>query len=182
MSTLIIHPDDSSTTFLERVYAPIEDKTVITGGYSKREVSQMIQEHDRVMMMGHGSPWGLFAMGQFFLTGAYIIDFNLVSILMEKKDSVFIWCHANQFVDHYKLRGFYSGMFISEVGEAHYCHLTGVGQPFVDQSNFGFVDIVGKYINEETQTLHENVKREYGLIAETNPVAQYNNERLYLNL
>ena len=57
MSTLIIHPDDSSTTFLERVYAPIEDKTVITGGYSKREVSQMIQEHDRVMMMGHGSPW-----------------------------------------------------------------------------------------------------------------------------
>jgi hypothetical protein len=181
MTTLIIHPNDSSTSFLDRVYAPIEDKTVITGGVSKPELIEMIKTHDRVMMMGHGSPWGLFDMGQFHLSGAYIIDISAVPVLREKKDSVFIWCHAQKFVDTFKLNGFYSGMFVSEVGEAHYCNIPGVGQSFVDHSNYSFVDILAKYINSDSKLIHENVVREYGVIAETNPVAKYNVERLYLN-
>ena len=36
-------------------------------------------------------------------------------------------------------------------------------------------------IQKEKDTLHENVKKEYGLIAETNPVALYNNNRIYLS-
>ena len=49
----------------------------------------------------------------------------------------------------------------------------------VDESNFGFVNIISKYIKEETNLIHENVTKEYGLIAENNPVALYNNNRLY---
>ena len=41
MKTLIIHPADPSTSFLDIVYAPIENKTVITGGVSKTEVQQL---------------------------------------------------------------------------------------------------------------------------------------------
>jgi len=65
MKTLIIHPEDSSTTFLDIVYESIPNKTVITGGVSKAQVQQLIREHDRVMMMGHGSPGGLFGVGKF---------------------------------------------------------------------------------------------------------------------
>lgn len=54
--TLIIHPSDPSTSFLNVVYESIPNKTVITGGITKSEVQQLIREHDRVMMMGHGSP------------------------------------------------------------------------------------------------------------------------------
>jgi hypothetical protein len=179
--TLVIHPKDNSTTFLDIVYNPIPDKTVITGGVTRAELIKLIQEHDRIMMMGHGSPYGLFAVGQFpdKIYSAYVIDQTLVEILKTKKDNVYIWCNADQFVDNFGLTGFYSGMFISEVGEALYCGLPGTKQEVVDESNYGFVNIVSKYITEQTDALYDNVKKEYGLIAESNPVALYNHNRLY---
>ena len=139
----------------------------------------LIDEHDRVMMMGHGSPAGLFAVGQIKNTGAYIIDQSMIPYIKQKKDNVYIWCNADKFVEIFGLKGFYSGMFISEVGEANYCNLPGMSQEIVDESNYGFVNIIAKYINENTDNIHENVKNEYGLIAENNPVALYNNNRLY---
>jgi len=179
MNTLIIHPEDPSTSFLDIVYEPIKNKTIVTGGVSKAEVQQLIREHDRVMMMGHGSPGGLFNVGKFKNCGAYIIDQQMVPLLNEKDNSVFIWCNADKFVDVFKLKGFYSGMFISEVGEAYYCGLPGTEQDQVDESNYGFCNIIAKYINDDKNLIHENVKKEYGIIAENNPVAFYNNNRLY---
>jgi len=183
MKTLIIHPADESTTFLDIVYKDIPNKTVIQGGLSKLEVMKLIESHDRVMMMGHGSPHGLFHVGQFFHCGpnygGYIIDQTTVTLLEQKDNSVFIWCNADKFVEHHGLQGFYSGMFISEVGEALYCGLPGTEQDQVDESNSAFVNIISKYINEDKNTIHENVKKEYGILAEENPIALYNNNRLY---
>jgi hypothetical protein len=179
MSTLIIHPKDDSTKFLNTVYRNIPDKTLITGGVSKSNIVQLIKEHDRVMMMGHGSPSGLFAMGQFITHAPYIVDQTIVPYLMTKKDNVFIWCNADRFVMNYGLEGFYSGMFISEVAEATYCGLPGTSQDIVDESNYGFCEIISKHINEDKFTIYENIKKEYGLLAENNPVAFYNNKRLY---
>ena len=184
MKTLIIHPQDESTFFLDIVYNPIPNKTVITGGISKDEVRELIESHDRVMMMGHGSPYGLFSIGRFYdgskrYGGGYIIDQTMVEALSKKDHSVFIWCNADQFVNQYQLKGFYSGMFISETGEASYCGLPGTPQDMVDESNYGFCNIIAKYINEDKDVIYENVKKEYGLIAEENAVALYNNTRLY---
>ena len=179
--TLIVHPKDSSTSFLNIVYESIPDKTVVTGGMSKRELCKLIEEHDRVMMMGHGSPMGLFSVGNFSNSNGFIIDYSVVPLLREKEDSVFIWCNADRFVNKYDLKGFYSGMFISEVDEATYCGVFGINQELVDESNYGFCNIITKYINEGKTIIHENVVKEYGIIAETNPVAYYNNNRLYVN-
>lgn len=180
--TLIIHPEDPSTNFLDIVYNPIPNKTVITKGYSKNEVIKLIEQHDRVMMMGHGSPSGLFSIGQFKNSGGFIIDTSMVRYLEGKEDNVFIWCNADQFVNRYGLKGYYSGMFISEVVEAYYCGLPGISQETVDESNFGFCNIISKYINEDRNIIYENVKREYGMIADSNVVAKYNNERLYCKI
>jgi hypothetical protein len=181
MKTLIVHPKDASTSFLDIVYNPISNKTVITGGISKQELHELIESHDRVMMMGHGSPGGLFSVGQFSKTYGFIIDKETVPLLEKKDNSVFIWCNADQFVNRFDLKGFYSGMFISEVGEAMYCGLPGTKQTVVDESNYGFCNIIANYINDDCKVIFENVKKEYGLIAENNPVAQYNNKRLYLS-
>lgn len=177
--TLIVHPKDNSTNFLDIVYNPIPNKTVITGGITKKELHDLIREHDRIMMMGHGCPSGLFSVGQFFDKQGLIIDYTTVPLLVEKEDNVFIWCNADKFVNYYELKGFYSGMFISEVGEADWCGLPGTDQNIVDESNFGFCNIIAKHINETKDVIYENVKKEYGLIAEGNPVAYYNNIRLY---
>lgn len=180
MKTLIIHPADESTTFLDIVYKDIPDKTVIQGGVSKTEIREMIDQYDRVMMMGHGAPSGLFSMGRFDkMTHGFIIDGTMVEALSKKDNSVFIWCNADKFVNNYNLKGFFSGMFISEVGEASYCGLPGTPQDIVDESNYGFVNIIGKYINEDTNSIYDKVKQEYGVMAENNPVALYNHMRLY---
>jgi len=42
MKTLIIHPADPSTSFLEIVYESVQDKTLITGGVSKGDLIRLI--------------------------------------------------------------------------------------------------------------------------------------------
>ena len=43
-------------------------------------------------------------------------------------------------------------------------------------------DLMGEYINNESERIHQKVKELYGLLVEHNPVANYNHQRLYLNL
>jgi hypothetical protein len=179
--TLIIHPKDKTTDFLEIVYNPIVEKTVIKGNVTRSELIDLIKSHDRIMMMGHGSPEGLFSVGKFPDFGGYVIDKKIVSHLKNKKENIYIWCNADQFVKNNNLFGFYSGMFISEVSEAYYCGLYGTSQDIVDESNYGFCHILSEYIDNDKNSIYNNVKTEYGVIAGDNPVAFYNNKRLYVN-
>jgi hypothetical protein len=106
----------------------------------------------------------------------------MVETLSKKDNSIFIWCNADQFVNYHKLKGFYSGMFVSEVGEAYYCGLPGTEQDSVDESNYGFVNMLSECINETQEVMYDTIKTNYGKIAEKNPVALYNHKRLYLSI
>jgi hypothetical protein len=181
-TTLIVHPKDSSTIFLNDVYAPISNKTVIQGGITKKELIYLIEAHDRIMMMGHGSPSGLFAIGQFPETSLYIIDNELISILEKKQDNVFIWCYASSFIDNTNLPGFATGMFISEVGEALFCGLKGINQQIVDESNSTFVREIAKSIHLDSKSILKNMlQSDYNKLAAINPVAKYNFDRIKHN-
>ena len=182
MKTLIIHPADSTTDFLKPIYASIKDKTVINGGVSKSELQTLIKSHHRVIMLGHGSPDGLFSIGQFPDSGAYIIDESTVKYLNNKSENVFIWCHANLFTLKFGLTGFYSGMFISEVEEAMYLSMCCTDWHRINESNQQFASITSKYIDEPLDVLYENVLHEYGKLAKTNHIAEYNLNRLFLNI
>jgi hypothetical protein len=180
--TLVIHPKDFSTDFLSPIYAPVKNKKVITGGVSKDEVRELIKSHDRIMMMGHGTPMGLMSINRFGPDArGYIIDESMVEVLKDK-ECVFIWCNADEFVNKYNLKGFYSGMFISEYGEAYYCGVRYVRKGQVEESNDRFAAVVSSYINKGVKKLYESVRQEYGVLAETNPIASYNNERIYLRI
>jgi hypothetical protein len=181
MNTLIIHPKDESTSFLNSIYSSITEKKVITGGITKKELISEIEKHDRIMMMGHGSPNGLFNTSFFIDCGLYIIDDSLISVLSEKNNSVYIWCNADKFVNSHNLKGFYSGMFISEVTEAHFCGLPSIKQNVVDESNYGFSKILSEVINKDQETIYEYVLNHYGAMAKHNPIASYNHNRLYLS-
>ena len=180
MKTLVIHPKDSSTDFLCEIYEPIPHKTIIRGGLTKLEVSRLINQHDRIIMCGHGTPLGLMSVGQFPTKNGYIIDWGFVHQLSKRKECIYIWCNSDKFVNKYNLKGFYSGMFVSEVGESKYCNIPST-QEVVTESNETFSNIMSKYINKNVKTIYENVKKEYGDFSTTNKVGYYNNERLYLN-
>mgnify|MGYP003352499919 CR=1 FL=1 len=177
MTTLIIHPDDRSTTFLKDIYQHLEDATVVTKNISQHTLHELIRSHDQIVMLGHGSPYGLFNVARIG-DGGFTIGTSEAPLLKDKQ-CIFIWCHADQYVRKHGLKGLSSGMFISEVGEALYCGLPATPQEEVDESNFGFVNIIGKYINEPKDLIYENVMTEYGVLAENNRVASYNHKRLY---
>jgi hypothetical protein len=179
MTNLVIHPADRSTNFLKPIYANITDATILHSGVNKAQIAKLISEHDRIIMLGHGSIHGLFSIGQFDGENGYVIDSTMVPLLYEK-ECIAIWCNADQFMNKHELNGFYSGMFISEVGEATYCGLPGTEQETVTASNDYFAELLGEVINEPLSVIYEHVMNNYELLTEDNPVANYNHNRLYL--
>jgi len=184
MTTLVIHPHDASTDFLNPIYSGLDNVTLVTDSWSQNQIREAIQTHDQVMMMGHGSPGGLFTAGQFPINNPfsnYVIGTSMVEALSQKDNNIFIWCNADQFVARHGLKGFYTGMFISETGEADYCGLPGTPQDMVDESNHGFVKILSEALHNtrDTNVLFEQTSNTYSLIADINPVAKYNHNRLF---
>jgi hypothetical protein len=182
MKTLIIHPKDNTTKFLTGIYATLSNKTVITGGITQSELKKHIDSHDRVIMLGHGSPMGLLSVNQFPDCDSYIIDDSMVELLKNKINNVFIWCEADQFVNQHSLQGFYTGMFISEESEAWFYDFWNIDQDCIYESNHGFSDVVSRHINKRPNVLYKNVTAEYGVLAKKNSIAQFNLKRLYLTI
>jgi hypothetical protein len=193
--TLIIHPTDRSTDFLKPIYEGLYYKTVVTKGITLEQYNEELLNHERVFAMGHGSPNGLFAMGMFSNMKYDYKDYSkyrsgaickLDVEVLKGKDNVYIWCNADEFVVENKLTGFYSGMFISEVGEAH---AMGVGRKkndkeikkWVEQSNDVFAQLVGDVAHRPSDEIYDYVKERYGYLGKLNDVAKYNNDRLYYN-
>jgi len=180
MKNLIIHPKDPSTDFLSQIYALLPNKTVVKGGITKSELLELIEIHDRVIMLGHGSPYGLLNPGKFLNAGFFIIDESMVPALKNKNDNVYIWCNSDKFVQRHGLTGLNCGMFISEVREAKYFSFNKIDWELIDQSNERFASIVSKYINEPMDFLYQKLRCEYNLLARTNPISKFNLKRLYL--
>lgn len=169
MKTLVIHPKDDTTDFLSNIYRN-KNFTVITENPQNSKLRKLLKEHDRIIMLGHGSKDGLFGHKRM------IIDSNDVATLREK-EIVAIWCNADEFVKKYNLKGFYSGMFISEIDEAYYEGVYGITVDEIEKSNNDFGKILGKYLDDEN--VLELVKNEYK--NDDSSVVIFNRERLYKN-
>jgi hypothetical protein len=111
MKTLVIHPNDYSTYFLRAIYNN-KPYSIIQNNVSNARIRREIMLHDRIILLGHGTEQGLIGFNRF------IINSKTVQAL-RKKEVIAIWCHANKFVEKYKLKSpLYSGMVISEEEEA----------------------------------------------------------------
>lgn len=179
MNKLVIHPNDPSTTFLTKVYENLSDVTLVRGGVEKNDLMDMVEDHDQVIMLGHGTPHGLLSVNQ-FPGRSFVIDDTFAPLLAKKDNSIFVWCNADQYVDWNMLKGFYTGMFVSEVSEAYMMGIRGVWQYDVDESNYAFVDYLNKVVHERPEIMHASMKDRYGALAHNNAVAEYNHKRLYV--
>lgn len=173
MKTLIIHPEDTTTNFLKLIYKN-KNWTVINDPYiDRRDLIEYIQNHDRIIMLGHGSPKGLF--GAFMM----MIDSDLVWLL-KQKETICIWCNANVFVEKYKLNSvFYTGMFISEEMEAECMDIHDSTEDEIMYSNVLFARLMNKYIGYKI--ILSLVKAGYIGGDKDDPVIKYNHNRMYGN-
>lgn len=173
--TLVIHPDDRSTDFLKDIYVG-KGWDVISEPIKRRQLVNRIKEYDRIVMLGHGSPNGLFNIDASvrYNSPIYLIDSDLVWLLSQK-ECIGVWCHANAFFDRHGLGPFATGMVISEVSEARYYGKT-VTQDEVDNSNM----LIAKAFKEciDTPGFPHNLIDIYNGEGE---VIKYNTEKLELD-
>lgn len=169
MTTLVIHPKDETTDFLESIYAGL-GFTVIRDNTSWSNLKRQIKGHDRIIMMGHGNEYGLLGFKRL------VIDSRLVYLLREKL-CVCIWCNAHGFAPHYRLKGIYTGMIISETQEAidYEVKFRHVNQ--IEESNNLFASTMKKLINGEL-TIEQSIT-EYNIPG--NPIIEYNRQRIFQN-
>ena len=160
--TLVIHPKDKTTDCLSVIYAG-KDWTVITDDVSWEEIEKQLLIHDRIIMLGHGTPIGLIGHGR------YIIDKKAVPFLINKV-CVFVWCNADYFVRAHKLKGLYTGMIISEVDEAIYCGVTDFTIKDIEESNEIFSDAIRQAVDVEDKV--SLIKELY--VPKDNPIMKFN--------
>ena len=145
----------------------------LAGFCSNNKLKDLIKQHDRIIIMGHGSPMGLFNPSMC----GFIINFRHVYLLKEKKECVYIWCNADQFVKKYNLKGFYTGMIISEESEADYCNVK-YNKGDVEDSIILFSKSIRDNINKSSQLMCENTIKEYNT-DNNSEVLNYNRKRIY---
>jgi len=99
--------------------------------------------------------------------------------LAEKTNSLFIWCHAYDFVSTHGLGGVTTGMFISEVEEGliyeipeRYCT-----EEAIDHSNNLFARLVGETMHLPQEDMLNHVLEGYQSDC---PIIRFNRERLLL--
>lgn len=121
MATVIFsNMGDEDTRVLKYIWAGMPKVKVVEitrdTVNSKALVDEAIaNEHDTLIMCGHGTPGGLLNPG--FKDGPYLVDqSNYRKIKCNRV--IAVWCHAKDFAETYGVKGFWSSMFISNSGEA----------------------------------------------------------------
>ncbi|MBI9068502.1 MAG: hypothetical protein JEZ09_14500 [Salinivirgaceae bacterium] len=169
MRTLIIHPEDETTDFLCAIYSN-KNWTIIRDDLSQDRLEEQIIAHERIIMLGHGSYMGLFGFDD------YVIDEQMVYLLKDKY-CICIWCYAAEFVEEHGLKGFYTGMFISELEEAFKEDI----YPTIDEiqkSNQDFARVLNEVIDEGD--ILKQMKKYYN--HDCSEVVKFNRDRLFCEL
>lgn len=159
--TLVIHPADPTTDCLKVIYEG-KDWTVINDIFaSRKEVETAIEDHDRIIMLGHGTPYGLLCSDGQNRFGRYIVDAFFVPLL-QKKETLSIWCNSNLFFEKFKMKGVHTGMIISEVAEEFYTlNHAPLNEDQMAKNMELFCGAFAKHIDEKPEEMVKNVLQEY---------------------
>lgn len=124
MTAILSNSGDNDTLVLRNIWDKIPDVKVLEvgKGITRADVDEAIKnEEDTLILAGHGYPAGLFGTGDF--DDVCIVDSKNCPLIKAKR-VIGIWCHASSFAKSMGLKGFFSGMFISNSGEASFCAST----------------------------------------------------------
>lgn len=113
---IIIHIDNNSSdaAILSKIYEGLED-IVVCYNRSKSNIKRLLRitSDEPVMLLGHGTQRGLLNVSQNgFAVGSEHVEW------LRNRPVIGIFCYASEFADRYKLHGFFTSMFISNMQEA----------------------------------------------------------------
>jgi hypothetical protein len=174
MKITVIHPTDSTTDFLDPIYSNLNQAKIINGKLNQRQICESLKKSTRVIMLGHGTPDGLLSVGQFKDDSLYVIGSKHTDILKDKINNIYIWCHANKYVEKNNLKGFYTGMFLSDWSETIAYGVWDATLEDIEISNRLFAEAVSKNIDLDAHDLLTEVVKSYSKIKNSNQVVDFN--------
>lgn len=168
--TLVIHLKDKTTDFLKLIYKD-KDYDIINNFKSQTQLRKAIENHDKIIMMGHGVPRGLINPKGFGLA----IDDTFADLLREK-ETISIWCWSDQYFRRNNIKGFHTGMIISECGEQKYA----LGKVYLNKEKQlanmeQFATIVGECIEKTPKEMQDYILKHYN---GEDAVTQYNRNNI----
>jgi hypothetical protein len=173
--TLVIHPIDPSTEFLNRIYIDKNWTVINDPNVSGKELKEQIKAHDRIIMLGHGT----------FECLASVVDGRIIRFLIDstfayllrEKICVCIWCNADMFFKKYLLdhtQGLYTGMIISEHEEA-LLYSVRTNSNEILESNKLFAESIKECIDGPDPQYH--ILEKYK--SDSNPIIMFNRENIF---
>lgn len=142
--SLIIHPADPSTQFLQALY-PDWHNSALGEKDSNAAIKRAIRDTPRPMLLGHGTEYGLLCPQGPRQFGRIIVGSDHVYLLREKEYTIGIWCNASQFALKYGLHGLFSQMVVSELEEAVMCSIL-TSQEEITEMNQAWAEDLGDLI------------------------------------
>lgn len=175
---LVIHPKDRTTRVLSLLYNEDEAVRVLDEHRSGKEMGRLLghtSQHERIMLLGHGSENGLFYRKD---DTKDVFDSIIVGhphayqLRKHSGNLIGIWCYADKFARKEGLHGLFSGMIISDVKEAQEYGIITL-QMQIDEANYLIFSYLRRLLDEGTP-LHEipqlmkEMKHEHSLVADFN--------------
>lgn len=114
---IVVHPSDPSTAMLKSIYEGLDGVRLFDSFRQRNEIAEALAsapKEEAVLLLGHGCPSGLLDMRYGLIVGE-----KAVPSLKNRENLIGIWCFASTFAERHHLKGFFSGMFISEPAEAY---------------------------------------------------------------
>lgn len=176
--TFVIHCADRSTDMLSQIYKGKGWDVLRDGDIDKRELHQLLQSHDRIVCLGHGTGSGLINVQG----GGTVIGAEEAPYLKNKKLFI-IWCNADRYFESHNIgKGqFITGNMPSEVWE---CRAAGCGEISKELmlENITYwsklcADVTERALNGDVQGAVDYVRDKYIEKYGDHPVTIYNAER-----
>ena len=133
---IVVHPKDPSTKFLHLMYEDIGGVLFFDSISQRKQILEAIRnapKDEYILLLGHGTPHGLL--------GGFIGDED-ADLLRDRPNLVGIWCYASSYAYKHGLKGFFSGMFISEWYEAEANEVI-AGLDEIDEMCWNFAGMFG---------------------------------------
>lgn len=177
-NTLVVHCEDRSTDMLAQIYEGKGWDVLRDGNIDPNELHQLLESHDRIVCLGHGTGSGLInKQGSGSVIGA-----DEAPYLKDKKLFV-IWCNADAYFTKHNIGNgqFITGNMPSEVWE---CRAAGCGeisaQLMLENITYWSklcADVVERALGGDAQGAVDYVRDKYIAKYGDHPVTIYNAER-----
>ena len=120
-------------------------------------------------MLGHGFPQGL------VVGGRVVIDDSFADLLRGQAENIFVFCNADLYMQRNGLKGFATGMFVSDSIEAHIFNVD-ASPTEIAASNALFARLLGRVIDCKAIQIIDYLDKNYHIRG--NEAVEYNRARL----